>query len=294
MRIFLLPISTRRTFIYCQRLNQQISNEQTYIDKLTDRASKLWVKWEKYEKGWQKKVTVYGDKVFQRIPYEEWGLKSIPPLSARRRAAELEGMGKVDVTFPQTLVKPESLTEVLRKLATERQALHTKRMWWSIVGMPISAPVALIPVVPNLPFFYLVFRAWSHWRALSGSKHIEFLLDNKLVRQSPSSVLDTLYALAGVDAALESVEEDLGLLRTHQSQAVEDAGINLDRTQERMLLSKANSKLIAETLEVPELEAELARAVRQVEQSLSAKKDLQEEKSEMEAATKESKTVSKV
>ncbi len=146
MRIFLLPISTRRTFIYCQRLNQQLSNEQTYIDKVTDRASKLWVKWEKYEKGWQKKVTEYGDKVFQRIPYEEWGLKSIPPLSARRRAAELEGMEKVDVTFPSSLVKPESLTDVLRKLATERQALHTKRMWWSIVGMPISAPVALIPV----------------------------------------------------------------------------------------------------------------------------------------------------
>lgn len=146
MRIVLLPISTRRTFIYCQRLSSPLSNEQTYIDKATTRAANLWVKWEKYEKGWQKKVTEYGNKVLQRIPYEEWGLKSIPPLSARRKAAELEGMKKVDVTFPPSLIRPESLSEVLRKLGTERQALHTKRMWWSIVGMPISAPVALIPV----------------------------------------------------------------------------------------------------------------------------------------------------
>jgi len=146
MRIFLLPISTTRTFIYCQRLNQQVSKEQTYIDKLTTRATNLWVKWEKYDKGWQKKVTEYGDKIFQRIPYEEWGLKSIPPLSASRKAATLEGMEKTDVTFPPSLIKPQCLEDVLRTLAIERQALHTKRMWWSIVGMPITAPVALIPV----------------------------------------------------------------------------------------------------------------------------------------------------
>ncbi len=146
MRIFLLPISTRRTFIFCERLNQQLSNEQTYIDKLTTRATKLWVKWEKYEKGWQKKVTEYGDKVLQRIPYEEWGLKSIPPLSARKGSAEQQGMGKVDVAFPPSLIKPDSVEEVLRTLATERQALHRKRLYWSIIGMPISAPVALIPM----------------------------------------------------------------------------------------------------------------------------------------------------
>lgn len=146
MRIFLLPISTTRTFIYCQRLNQQALKEQTYIDKLTTRATNLWVKWEKYDKGWQKKVTEYGDKIFQRIPYEEWGLKSIPPLSATREAEKLKRTEKTDVTFPPSLIKPQSVEGVLRTLATERQALHTKRMWWSIVGMPVTAPVALIPV----------------------------------------------------------------------------------------------------------------------------------------------------
>lgn len=146
MRIFLLPISTRRTFIFCEHLNQQTSNEITYIDKLTARASQTWVKWEKSEKGWQKKLTAYGNKILQRIPYEEWGLKSIPPLSARRKAAEIRRIEKVDVAYPPSLIEPRSLKEVLRKLATERQALHTKRLWWSVVGMPISAPIALIPM----------------------------------------------------------------------------------------------------------------------------------------------------
>ena len=146
MRLFLLPISTRRTLIYCQKLNQQLSNEQSYVDKVTNKASATWVKWEKFESGWQKKVTQYGNKLFQRIPYEEWGLKSIPPLSAQRKSSELEGKKNVDVAFPSSIIKGESIFDTVTKLGTERQAFHRKWMIWSIVGMPISAPVALIPV----------------------------------------------------------------------------------------------------------------------------------------------------
>lgn len=53
-----------------------------------------------------------------------------------------------------------------------------------------------------------------------------------------------------------------------------------------MLLSRKNGKLFAEMLEVPELEPELGRAVWQVEKALKAREELQEEKSEIESATK--------
>lgn len=147
MRLFLLPISTRRSLIYCQRLNQQLSSETPYIDKVTNKASTTWLKWEKYEKGWQKKVTSYGNKLFERLPYQEWGLKSVPPLSERRRAEELEGKEEVLVQYPGTIHTPESILGVLREYGgKDRQAVHTKWLWGSIIGMPISAPVALIPV----------------------------------------------------------------------------------------------------------------------------------------------------
>ena len=146
MRLFLLPISTRQSLIYCQRLNQQLSNEITYIDKATNKASSIWLKWEKYEKGWQKKVTSYGNKLFERIPYQEWGLKSIPPLSQRRKE-ELEGKEETVIQYPGNLYNQESVLKVLQKYGgKERQAFHTKWLWGSIIGMPISAPVALIPV----------------------------------------------------------------------------------------------------------------------------------------------------
>ena len=146
MRLFLLPISTRRSLIYCQRLNRQLFEQQNYVDKITSKATTTWVKWEKFEKGWQKQVTTYGNKIFQRIPYEEWGLKSIPPLSARRKAEELKGIEEVPISFPKSYINQESVLNLLQKLATERQALHRKWMWGSLIGMPITAPFALIPM----------------------------------------------------------------------------------------------------------------------------------------------------
>ncbi|KAI9672481.1 MAG: hypothetical protein M1817_003247 [Caeruleum heppii] len=255
MRLLLLPISTRRSLLYCQRITQAPSDQSTLIDKATARASKLWIQWEKGERKWQKSVTEYGNKLLHRIPYEEWGLKSIPPLSAQRRADEIAGQSPVDVAFPSTIISPERVEPVMRALATERQALHRKRMWWSIVGMPISAPVALVPI--------------SLEKALSGSKHIEFLLDHKLIRGSPSPTLDDIYNSDSVMSGNESTNgKDMsdGLMKDVDSQAADPDGG--EATAERMLLQESHGKRMAEVLEVPELAVEIERAVWQVRRAL--------------------------
>ena len=147
MRLFLLPISTRQSLIYCQRLNQQLSTETTYIDKITSKASTTWLNWERKETGWQKRVTSYGNKLFQRLPYQEWGLKSIPPLSARRQSDEIEGKEEVLLEFPERIIEPIKVQDALKVYGSdEKQSFHSKWMWGSIIGMPISAPAALIPV----------------------------------------------------------------------------------------------------------------------------------------------------
>lgn len=146
MRLLLLPISTRRTLIYAQRLSVPAAENQTYIDKGTKRAAKLWSDWEKKESGWQKKVVDFGNVALKRIPYEEWGLKSIPPLSARKQEEALATKKDVEVAFPSSLIHEQKVLDVLRTLGTERQALHKQRMIYSFIGMPISAPFALVPM----------------------------------------------------------------------------------------------------------------------------------------------------
>jgi hypothetical protein len=247
MRLYLLPISTSRTLLYAQRLNVSTTEKTNLIDRAVDIAARNWTKWEKQEKGWQRTVTDYGNKALRRIPYEEWGLKSVPPLSKRRRAEELTGKDKVELVFPASKMPAEKAMSVLRTLATERHSLHRSRLIWCIVGMPLSAPFTLVPVIPNLPFFYLLYRAWSHWRAVQGGQHVKWLLDNKLVKEQPSKLLDDLYA---------------------QDSPPFDGSA---AAKEQLLLSHKQIDNFTEKLEMPAVAAELDRAIWQVETSLEEK-----------------------
>jgi hypothetical protein len=149
MRLFLLPIATRRTLIYCDRSSLKNVSSQappSFIDKLTTKATTTWASWERTEGGWKKKLTTYGDVMFKRIPYQEWGLKSIPALTAKRRGEALDTRKPVEVVFPGMYLKEAGVGETVRKLAVERQTLHRKRMIWSLIGAPLTLPFALVPV----------------------------------------------------------------------------------------------------------------------------------------------------
>lgn len=159
MRLFLLPISTKRSLIFCQREKLHPSKKLTLLDKLTTGASAKWLAWEKSDKGWMKKITVFGNKLFQRISYEEWGLKSIPPLNASRKAKELERRGTVQVDYPSSVLSPSTVHITLRAYgAKSRQLYHTKWLWASIIGMPLSTPAALVPMWESFRFAVQVFH----------------------------------------------------------------------------------------------------------------------------------------
>ncbi|MCJ1286295.1 hypothetical protein MMC26_005640 [Xylographa opegraphella] len=378
MRLFLLPISTRRSLIYCQRLNIQLTSQETYVEKVTARAGATWVKWESADSGWQKKLTGWGNELFKRIPFEEWGLKSIPPLSTRRPAEDVPGQEETDVIYPPSVIKPGTVFDVLQKLATERQSLHRKRMWGSIAGMPVTIPFGLIPILPNIPFFYLVWRAWSHWRAFSGSKHVEHLLQEGLIKSAPSDLLSRIYSLQAnksfgsqfypdycaflrewktVEESQKDEEKDIvNAMATLSSNVHElvkemdellqppESGLNVSTptdnapppppnskpdtnpqptsteshiqtlttssqtlkhrlsalnlrttppippptpdSAEEMLLTPGSGKLLADALQLHELEAEIERAVAQVQQSLAAETEQREQKAKLDTAAR--------
>jgi hypothetical protein len=113
-----------------------------------------------------------------------------------------------------------------------------------------------------------------NWLALSGSKHLEFILDNNLTKPSPSSTLDELY-LAGMP---RNSEQHRGIHRSLTAENMsnrnsDDDGEGLrvhEQENEVMLLQQWNARLIAQAFKVPELHPELERALRQVERSLIA------------------------
>ncbi|EAW22567.1 mitochondrial K+-H+ exchange-related family protein [Aspergillus fischeri NRRL 181] len=258
MRLFVVPISTQRALIYSRPLSRDIAKELSVLDRVTNKAAETWAKWEEADKGWKKHLVTWGNKVQQRIPFEEWGLKSIPSLKAQRRLDKSSETKKVDVLFPGNAIKAEKLRSILRKIATERQDLHRKKMWWSLMAAPFTAPIALIPVVPNIPFFYLAYRGWSHWRALNGSKHLEYLVEKDLLNPISFPGLERLYA--------KRVARVLGDSEKSASSMVEE----VERSEDRLLLNMADAKKLASILDAPELALEAERAIFQVGESLKA------------------------
>ncbi|KAL8926249.1 MAG: hypothetical protein Q9172_001891 [Xanthocarpia lactea] len=251
MRLFLLPISTRRSLIYCQRLNNQLSSEITFADKITTRASNIWLRWERAERGWQKKITSYGNKLFERIPHEEWGLKSIPPLSSRRKDEELKGKKQVEVVFPGSVIGEENVKTALQAFAGDkRQGFHTKWMW----------------------------------ATRSGSQHVEFLLDNRLLKFTTSSKLDLAYEAGGLDVSMKELYSEIeGVLEEPAKSTSEPDAKN---SIEKMLLTPSNGRLVSELMDVPELDEHVQRAVKQIEKALRVENELQEEKQDLDKINK--------
>lgn len=104
-----------------------------------------------------------------------------------------------------------------------------------------------------MPFFYLVYRAFSNWRAIAGGKHIQWLLANKLLVPSPSKALDLVYAQSPVAK-------------------------NEDATaKEEILLTHTQIRTCTDTLEIPELETELDRAVWQIGEELKKEEQKKQE-----------------
>ncbi|KAJ5511882.1 Protein of unknown function DUF2343 [Penicillium expansum] len=272
MRLFLIPISTKRVLVYARPLNKDLAKELSILDRITTKAAETWAKWEEADKGWKMHLVRWGNRVQQRIPYEEWALKSIPSFKTQLRINGDHGKTKVDVLFPGNAVRLDRIQQVVRTIATERQELHRKRMMWSLIAAPITAPFGLIPVVPNIPFFYVAYRGWSHWRALNGSRHLEFLVEKNLLNPVSLPELEQLYAKRA-SQTLEGTTTD-----TSYSEVAED----IEQSEDRILLKMSDAKKLATIFEAPELVLEAERAIIQVNEQLEAaaraKEDMKDEK----------------
>lgn len=58
--------------------------------------------------------------------------------------------------YPASLEQPDALVRSFRTSLAQREPYHRKWMKLNLYLSPLTLPFALIPVIPNLPFFYML------------------------------------------------------------------------------------------------------------------------------------------
>ncbi|KZV97364.1 hypothetical protein EXIGLDRAFT_378892 [Exidia glandulosa HHB12029] len=160
VRVLALPLSRRPKLTYYHVIQPPpppqpaSSGTPNLLKRAVGKAVEMWDNMgTKVEGNWQRRLYVYGQKVMDRLEYEEIALKVVHPSRTTPEGAVL--------FHPAT--QPNAAAEWTAFLQ-ERMPRHRRgAITWAAIT-PLTFPLKLIPIVPNLPFFYCVWRIWSHWR----------------------------------------------------------------------------------------------------------------------------------
>ncbi|GER53642.1 kinesin-4 [Striga asiatica] len=125
-----------------------------------------WSKLEKAPQGtFKNKIHGLGLKLLSRVKPSEILFKSIPK--------ETNG---VDVIYPSSL-NPRLVRRRLRHIAFRGSVIHKNYLYCSAILLPLTSVFTVLPL-PNIPFFWILFRTYSHWRASQGSQKLLHLLND--------------------------------------------------------------------------------------------------------------------
>ena len=109
---------------------------------------------------------------------------------------------------------------------------------------------------------------------------MNFLLENRLLKFTKSHPLQLAYGVAGLEIATKELDSAVEEVKEKKPQVRAEPIPNADI--EKMLLTQSDGKTISELVDVPELEEQIQRAVKQIEKALKVEKELQEEKQDLD------------
>uniref|UniRef100_A0A0E0JVM7 Uncharacterized protein n=1 Tax=Oryza punctata TaxID=4537 RepID=A0A0E0JVM7_ORYPU len=94
--------------------------------------------------------------------------RHLPACSGRTSAIEL---------YESLCINPRLVRRRLRHIAVRGASVHRKFLYGSVCLLPVTSVFMVLPL-PNIPFFWVLFRAYSHWRALQGSERLQLLVSD--------------------------------------------------------------------------------------------------------------------
>ncbi|KAF9915974.1 hypothetical protein BX616_004926 [Lobosporangium transversale] len=182
MRIYLIPLSRNVKALHCHSTIAPSSS--SYLNRATTWASKKWENLGKSEPGSMKiKLYVTGSRMLERIEHKETFFKEIPAKE------DVTATTMIPFMYPSKVSENHVRAE-FKDLIEQRIPYHRKYMIYSALCVPVTSLFTIVPLIPNIPFFYNAFRLWSHWKAYNGAKHLDSLIKAGTIEFQPSDILN--------------------------------------------------------------------------------------------------------
>ncbi|XP_065867967.1 uncharacterized protein C23H3.12c [Euphorbia lathyris] len=149
-----------------------VNNAELFIDFISNKMNRAWMGLEMAPEGTvKKKIHGLGLKLLARVKPSEIFLKSIT-----------KEISAVEITYPSSL-NPRLVRRRLRHIATRGAAIHKKHLYGSVVLLPLTSAFMVLPL-PNVPFFWVLFRTYSNWRALQGSEKLLEIVSDQTTKEN--------------------------------------------------------------------------------------------------------------
>lgn len=292
--IFVLsvPISTHESFLYCNHRPNLLSYKQRSEvqwkikaeNKIVSFAAKVWAKLESSKLSINKLIVALLRRLLSSIPYHENSLRSFPcksvmirevndnyrellPKAVMTSALEadlvsVDQLKPIPVFHPR-FQEPQAILDQMHELRSSMSNFHKKRAILCALAIPLCLPVALIPVVPNVPGFYFAYRLYCHLQALRGAHNLGYLLESNNYDESVEDTTHlTFRAVAGLDGPYLA------------SGSFEKVRNFTSEEPEKLLISPEVIEALAEATGLSQIKDDLLRAYKQ--ESRRLKQDMEE------------------
>lgn len=224
------------------------SSSAGLVDKLVTKASRLWASFGSSPTQWKQELVKRVNKLLDGIPFGEAALRSVPAKKQVLRKKVGKGMNErcsekhvnktcsshvsypyletvvepIPVYYPFRIISSAQSYSAMRRLAVEGRSFHLRKMVQYLLLLPLTLPLAVLPLIPNVPGFYLVYRVWCSYQALEGAKHLAYLTQTRNGAADfvfePLEPLDRVYSDAGkttngsgTDIKYKSLTRSVGL-----------------------------------------------------------------------------------
>ncbi|CAL9732249.1 hypothetical protein MOUN0_N05644 [Monosporozyma unispora] len=252
VKLIAIPINTKKTFVYFKH-SDHLTNKKSKLIKweqtIVQKCKNVWAKMEKSPKRINMKTVSLVNQYMNRIPWQENSLLSIPGENyIMKRIAQEEPNTLKTMTakqykridpppklVPISIYSPNNLKS--NKLMTQLTELsqwglkyHLREVYKCILLLPLTVPIILVPIVPNVPGFYLTYRIYCNMKAYLGAKHLHRIIKDDMCTFKQNDEYDKIIS----EGALTSDKID---------QITELFGINeINSTLKRSLLQESKTK----------------------------------------------------